>query len=336
MGGIGHRLLGALVVASIVACSTEAPTPNRTFTLNENMIEGLAVGALDTACDYAEVLPQLLAQIGPDADVYPSENYYYFSFNRAGSSFSGSLRLASDRRDSGVLDYMCYQSYRSWVPPGDEIRAYQHLSAADGVVVEKRSTGVYRVAFDGAETLFALHQLDHTKPSDSLLPGDQFIGRLQDESGAAFELIYNEDINEFYFLADLDASVPEAFSNPAPDVLVSRRTGFVYYHPADSDRYLLVAVNSREVALNTFFDGPFDHLPENDFAALNFWDYVYKVYPALEGNHTPGGTVDDDGMIFSIRPYRHYSVVGDLSFVSACTQTRQTELDRLTCLIWGL
>jgi len=324
------------VVASIAACSAQTPVSDRTFMLNEDMVEDLAVGSLPTACDFNEVLPQLLAQIGPDADIYPSENYYYFSFNRAGSLFSGSLRLASDRRDKGILDYVCYQSYRSWVPPGDEIRSFQHLSTAEGVVVEKLSSDVYRVAFDGAETRFSLHRLDHTKPSASLLPGDKFIGRLQDESGAAFELIYNADINEFYFLADLQAGVPEAFSNPAPDVLVSRRTGFVYYHPVNSDRFLLIAVNGGEVALNTYFDGPFDHLPENDFEALNFWDYVYKVYPALAGNHTPGGTVDDDGMIFSIRPYRHYNKVGDLSFVSACTQTRQTELDRLTCLIWGL
>src|SRR3546814_13887020 len=92
-----------------------------------------------------------------------------------------------------------------------------------------------------------------------------------------------------------------------PNTEISRRTGFVYYHNRAGERQILVAVNHTESLLNTAFDGPFDHLPENDYAAIGFWNYVYKVYPEIRGMHTAGGTVSDDGMIFSLAPYRLYT-----------------------------
>ena len=98
---------------------------------------------------------------------------------------------------------------------------------------------------------------------------------------------------------------------------------------------MLVAVNRQETLLNSHFDGPYDHLPENDYAEIGFWDYVYKAYPDMINNHTPGGTVDDDGMIFSIRPYRLYDHVGSLEFVETCAAITGSDLDRLSCIIWG-
>src|SRR3546814_13509514 len=87
-----------VIILSVAACSAmtlnavNSVTPVRQFALGEVMIEQLQAGTRDDACDYAQVLPQILTQAGSRADIYPSENYYYFSFARAGSLFSGSMR----------------------------------------------------------------------------------------------------------------------------------------------------------------------------------------------------------------------------------------------------
>lgn len=333
----------AVALASCAGDKTEplAPEPHglpdhaRSFVLNETMIEDLGTGSVEDACHPSVVLPGLLAQIGPAADIYPSENYYYFSFAHGGSLFSGSIRLSSDRRDTGELDYVCYQSYRRWTQPGGEIRVHQRLNAADGVDVARLSENSYSVSVGGEQTVFALHQLDHERGGAALLEGDTRIGRTLDESGTSFELIYNEQLNEMYFMLDQEGSAPDTLTRYAPNTVISRRTGFVYYHQSPGNRYVLVAVNGLEADLNSWFDGPFDHLPENDYAKIGFWDYVYKVWPGLIGNHTPGGTVGDEGMIFSIRPYRLYRELSALGFVETCAANRATDIDVLSCMIWG-
>lgn len=329
------------VIMTVAACAARAPitnnaqVPARHFALGEAMIEQLQVGTRDDACDYAQVLPELLKQAGPIADVYPSENYYYFSFSRAGSLFSGSIRLSSDRRDAGGIDYICYESNRSWVPSGDEIRVYLQLSSADGVNVSQLSPRSYRVKFGGEATTFALHRLDHTTPGTPLRPSEARVGRTLDDSGAAFELIFHSAINNFYFVLDPRSGAPDEFFRVAPNTDVSRRTGFVYYRSPTSGRRTLVAVNQNESILNTAFDGPFDHLPENDYVEIGFWDYVYKAYPEMVRSHTPGGTVSDDGMIFSLAPYRLYERIGDLGFIDACITQFELEDERVACMIWG-
>ncbi len=334
--------LTAILIITLTGCSVTSPEPSapieavRHFSLNENMIVDLADGNRADACDYNQVLPQLLKQIGPEATIYPSENYYYFSFNRSGSLFSGSLRLSSDRRDDGEIDYVCYEAYRSWVQPGDEIRVQKYLSAGDGVIVDKLSANSYSVKYGGVQTHFFLHKLDHTMPGAPLLQGDIHLARTQDESASAFELIYNSKINNFYFLLDLGMGAPDVFVILAPNTVISKRTGFVYYHTPDDKRYVLVAVNQQEVLLNSYFDGPFDHLPENDYEEIGFWGYVYNVYPNMIGNHTQGGTVNAEGMIFSLRPYRLYNHGDDMGFIETCAQVNESEIDKIACMIWGM
>lgn len=313
----------------------DSPLSARHFSLNERMLEELRVGSRATACDYSEVLPQLLTQIGLEADIYPSENYYYFSFNRAGSVFSGSLRLSSDRRDNGEVDYICYESYKDWVSKNDRIYVQQRLSAADGVIVKKLSKRSYLVNYGNTQTQFYLHQLDHHSPGAPLLPGDIRIGRSQDDSGATFELIFNTTINNFYFLLDKQYSAPDEYKQIAKNTSISKRTGFVYYHHEGSKRFVLVAVNRQQVESNSFYDGPFDHLPENDFDELGFWSYVYKAYPGMINSHSPGGEINGSDMIFSLRPYRLYGEIDQLQFIENCAEKNHAEINRISCLIWG-
>lgn len=321
------------------SASTAALLPVRNFALGETLIEDLKSGSREEACSPEKTLPELLRHIGAEADIYPSENYYYFSFYRAGSLFSGSLRLASDRRDKGIADYVCYEAYRPWSSESGAIRVQEHLGASDGLQLTKQSDRVYLISYGGHQTRFSLHELDHQTPGSQLMPGETRVGRLFDESGAAFELIFNSTLNHFYFLLDIPLSAPDDLTKLSAYTSISRRTGFVYYYQLDVSRYVLVAVNRHENVTNTAFDGPGDQLPENDYGSINFWDYVYRAYPDMEGRHTIGGTIkspaDARGMIFAIMPYRLYDYPENLGFIENCIESRAAETDRISCMIWG-
>src|SRR3546814_16128916 len=59
-----------VIILSVAACSAmtlnavNSVTPVRQFALGEVMIEQLQAGTRDDACDYAQVLPQILTQTG--------------------------------------------------------------------------------------------------------------------------------------------------------------------------------------------------------------------------------------------------------------------------------
>ena len=190
--------------------------------------------------------------------------------------------------------------------------------------------------YNNEQTIFSLNKLDHAASGSSLLKDDIRVSRTLDDSGTAFELIFNSRITDFYFLLDKNNSAPDDFINLSPNIMLSRRTGFVYYHKASSNRYVLVGVNQEEVFLNSANDGPFDHLAENDFLETDFWKFVYQTYPDMIDNHTPGGTVNDEGMIFSLRPYRLYQQISDLGFIENCRINEKLEIDKIACMIWGI
>src|SRR3546814_3821522 len=91
----------------------------------------------------------------------------------------------------------------------------------------------------GAATTFVLHQLDHVSPGASLLPSETRVGRTLDDSGTAFELIFNSTINQLYFVRDRDSGVPDQLLAVMPNTEISRRTGFVYYHNRAGERQIL-------------------------------------------------------------------------------------------------
>ena len=313
--------------------------PTTRFVLNETSIEDLNAGNRDGICRPENTLPALLRQIGAQAYIYPSENYYYFTFYRAGMMLSGSLRLASDRRDKGIADYVCYETNRPWASGTNTVRVQEHLGADDKFRLQKLRNDTYLVSYGGYQTRFFLHQLDHQTPGSQLMSDEIRVGRLLDESGAAFELIFNRKLKDFYFLLDIPLSAPDDLIELTPNTHISRLTGFVYYRQPAVARYVLVAVNRHESQMNSALDGPGDQLPENDYDTINFWEYVHQAYPDIEGRHSPGGTMtsptDVAGMIFAISSYRLYDNPENLSFIDTCRKSLHAETDRIACMIWG-
>jgi hypothetical protein len=331
------RSFGGLCLYGLVIClltdrAVSQEDRPRHFELNEDMIRAVNTPANPQACSPNEVLGDLFKQISPVARIYPTENYYYFSFYRGGKSYSGSLRLAVDSRDDGIVQYACYETYTSWLEVNPKAGLEKQLSRDDGVFVTKISDFEYNIEFQDIGVTFVLNNIDQTPDKDKLRKGEKFVGRIFDESALIFDLVYNTIEKAFYFVLDTRKRIPDAFVRMKDNVYVGKRTGFVFFEDVAMKRFILIAVHSEEVNKNTPYDGPGDQLPENFYKDLGFLDYVYEAHPDLVGKLTSGGTYINSGSIFAIYSYRDYFSKKDFGFIDSCITKNPSGTKLILCL----
>lgn len=328
-------LLCALLAVSTRTPAVADPPRPREFTLNERMIERLGAPAGPSACEPRSVVSDLLRQIGPSAKVYPTENYYYFQFYQGGKSYSGSLRFTPGKREKGILEFACYETYASWLQFERGTDFFADLSEKDGVRLTAREHLAFELAVEGQTTTFSLNDVDQTPNGEILTADERFVGRILDESGLRFDLVYIPDRKSFFFALDTRTQVDETFVTVSPHVHLGRRTGFVFYEDEARKRHILIAVNSEETYKNSWLDGPFDQLPENYYETNGFWNYVYDAFPDLKGRLTANGTFLDNGTIFAMMPYRVYLSQAGLAFIKTCQESNADRTDLLVCLTNG-
>lgn len=335
--GLGS-LLAVLLALPGLAVATDAPAAGdpivaaRHFTLNEQMITDLQTPPDAKACAPQAVLTDLLRQIGPTAKVFPTENYYYFQFYRGGMSYSGSLRFTLGKRDEGIVDYACYPTYVSWLETDHTTDFYAELSAKSGFQLTHLGGLDYELSVGGLATRFSLNNLDQTANPAVLAPGERFLGRGFDDAGLAFDVVYDPKRKIFFFVLDTRGPVAETFVQVSPKVSLGRRTGFVFYQEDTPKRMVMVAANADEIYDNTWYDGPFDHLPENFYGLNGFWQAVYEAFPQLKGKLTPSGMFIGEDTIFAMMPYRGYQTEAGLAFIKTCAQQTRSRGDLIACM----
>ncbi|HEX5715984.1 MAG TPA: hypothetical protein VF179_07480, partial [Thermoanaerobaculia bacterium] len=138
---MSHRTLRAgtvlaiALLAALVPASTGAAPPIKVH-FNQEMIDG--VNADLNIYDPKAVFELVFSQLPETVRVYPTENYYYFNFAASGQHVAGNLRLDARDRDQGVL-HIGYFRFDESGRSQDRVGHNKDLTAADGVVVERRA-----------------------------------------------------------------------------------------------------------------------------------------------------------------------------------------------------
>ena len=302
-----RRALGIGLIAAVfphgsdVFAQTGAPPKLNT---NQSYIEDLTRPTVLAIDDPMAVFAFVFNSLPDRVKVYPTENYYYFTFIHRGVPYNGNLRLDASDRDEGKLHFAYSEDMAEW--RRETPLTYRLLDASQGVSVEKVERFLYRVAYAGRSVLFALNDLSLVKPPADALGADEiFVGPIADESGIRFFLIFNTRLKVFLYLLDEMADVPDAFeSMPRTDrILVGKRTGYAFYRDRRLPRKILIGaalINSR---LNNYFDGPFDQLPDNFIEGEAFRDMLLKAEPSLKGKIDRFGGSPDGAQRHMIAPY---------------------------------
>ena len=264
--------------------------------------------------------------------VYPTENYFYYTFMCNGVPYDGNIRLDASNRDEGKVIFAFSEDLEGW--RGDTPENHIILDASDGVQVEKVQSLLYRVSYRGKSVEFALNDLSDVRPpANALAPDEEFIGTTFDESAIRFFLMFDKKLKVFHFILDETIKVADQFEpSPRSDrIVIGKRTGFAFYRDHLRDRKILIGAYEPNMLTNTWFDGPFDQLPDNFIQGETLRDALIAASPDLKGHIDRFGGFPGGDERMGVDPYLPYRKVSDLYLFDRCAQAKQNSPSYYLC-----
>jgi hypothetical protein len=251
--------------------------------------------------------------------VYPTENYYYFTFIHNGKSYDGNIRLDASTRDDGKIDFAYSEEMREWFE--ETPVKFVLLDAAMGLTVEKLERFVYRLTYKQKSVLFMLNDLSQVKPPPDVIgPNEAFIGPVFDDSAVRFFLVYNTKLKIFHYILDETTdNRDELIASKLTDrILIGKRSGFAYYRDHLRPRKILIGVFEGNVWVNNHFDGPFDQLPDNFIEGDTLRNIILDVAPQMKGKIDRFGGFPDGAERYAIAPYIEYRKDSEFAPIHRC------------------
>src|SRR5215472_5353330 len=333
--GCGARFVAALAALAVSTgiAAAQNPEPPLLHT-NEAYVEEATRPTTLALDDPMAIFAFVLNSLPDRVKVYPTENYYYFTFIHGGAPYAGNIRIELGDDDKVIVHFVYYQDLSEWHE--DSPLTHVVLDASKGVTVEKIERLVYRLSYDGKSVVFALNDLSQVKPPPNALGrGETFIGPIFDESGVRFFLVYNSTLKVFHYILDETVVVADEFypTRRSDRILIGKRTGFAFYRDRLLDRKILVGVYEGNYRLNTYFDGPFDQLPDNFIEGETLRQAILEVSPGLKGKIDRFGSSPDGAVRFLIKPYASYQTESQLYGVDTCARNRVRAADYYACFV---
>src|SRR5215468_9306929 len=290
---------------------------------NEAYVEEVTQATTLAVDDPMAVFAFVLNSLPDQVKVYPTENYYYFTFLHGGAPYAGNIRIELGDGDKVTVHFVYYQDSSEWHE--DSPLTHVVLDNSRGVNVEKLERLIYRLSYGGKSVVFALNDLSQVRPpAAALARGEKFIGPIFDESAIRFFLVYNSRLKIFHYVLDETEKVADEFSatRRTDRILIGKRTGFAFYRDHLLNRKILVGVYEGNYRLNTYFDGPFDQLPDNFIEGETLRQAILEVSPRLKGKIDRFGSSPDGVVRYLIKPYASYQTESDLYGVDKCAKSR--------------
>ncbi|MFG0241761.1 MAG: hypothetical protein ACF8R9_03130 [Phycisphaerales bacterium JB054] len=312
------RCLPVLVgVAGLAGCAGRRTEPAAWVALNELALrEGAAWNGDESRLkarppesapvpsfdDPRSVLRFVMSAAPRCAVVYPTERYYYYKFMLGPRVISGNIRFADAEDGEFSVGYFDAYSQRDTV-----VGCFR--DGRDGITMHyDPAAGEVTLRLDGLSRVFVMDRTALALPGPTLLPGESRVSGVRDESGYAFHLLYYTPGRAFYYVLDDSLPPPEPWvrgESRSVETWFGERSRFCFVrHPA-TQRFILVGVNQREIAQNTWYDGPFDQVPPR----LPLRALLEEAYPYVEdagGLDEHGNFLALEGQRVAISPYRAY------------------------------
>jgi hypothetical protein len=312
------------ISAALATTAAAAETTRPRLHTNQQFLEDMALNDTLKINDALSVFSFVLESLPDRVKVYPTENYYYFKFNYGSVNYSGNIRLENERRDLGQLHFAFAPEFTEW--KSQEPAVFKILTEADGVNLERIDAFSYRVTHGEKSVVFELNNLSHVvPPKDAMTPDERFIGPIFDESGVRFLLVYNQKLKAFHYLLDETITPNEGFnpSKTTDRILIGKRTGFAFYRDHKLNRKILIGVYEGNVRVNSYYDGPFDQLPDNFIEGESLRNAILDVAPHLKGRIDRFGGSFDGETRYMIAPYMQYATEDELLVYHRCAESKR-------------
>ena len=300
-------LAAAALALPQVSSAQDQESVQPTLATNQAFLEELRSTATLEIDDIQAVFAYILLTLPDEVTVYPTENYYYFQFYHGSIQYAGNIRLAASDRDKGLVHFAYFPAANPGV--GEGKMHYKPLSSDDGVGVEKLGPLHYAVSFKDRRIQFLLNDLSDIRPPDGFFnENEHYLGPVFDESGIEFFLVFNRDLKIFHYVLNETDGVTDRFRQAAftDRIVLGRRTGFAFYRDP-RDRKILIGVLAANVAVNNYYDGPFDQLPDNFNKNDDLKNAIETADPSVAGRIDRFGYFMTGEGRYLIGPYLQYS-----------------------------
>lgn len=330
--------IALLIAISVSMSKAQQPVhPLGGFYTNESILAALSDRSVDLA-DSLAVFRRVLASLPDTVEMLPSENYYYFGFYTDGRLITGSMSLFPHERDSGVIGFGYSEKRDQRIPEGGDLAGgWGSFGATDGVSVRGLG-GRDWVVSDGSRsvTFRTARSRSGGDARPRLRNGESLVLRTLDESGLRFALVLDRRERKMFWVLDESEGVPEQFQPIGEGLEIGARTGFAFHVDGTTERRVLVGVEGYNVLANTWFDGPFDQIPDNDIevGAVDLAAAIATAYPRLVGRIDRFGKyLDNPSTRVAIAPYLVYFSIDELlDGARICRLESSTTRRRLSCL----
>jgi hypothetical protein len=315
---------GPLACFTIAMAAQGADTPR--LTTHESFVDDVLRPTELPLADPVAMFAYVLGALPERVKVYPTENYYYFSFIHKKVRYAGNIRLDAMDRDQGKVHFAYYEDLAEWKDESPVTHVV--LDMTNGVAVEKLDRLLYRISYRDKTVVFALNDLSRVvPPATAIGPDEKYIGPIFDDSAIRFFLVYNTKLKIFHYILDETIEVADQFSPAAATdrILISKRTGFAFYRDHRLDRKILIGVFEGNARVNNYLDGPFDQLPDNFIEGDTLRDIILEVDPSLAGKIDRLGGSPDGADRFLIALYMHYRQEDDLLVFDRCATSKKIE-----------
>ncbi len=319
-------LLCGLVVAAGLVVSAGAEEQNPVLHFNQAYVEEAMRHSTLDVNDPMAVFAYVFAGLPERVKVYPTENYFYFTFIHNGAPYDGNIRLDASNRDQGKVIFAYSEDLEEW--RGETDVKHLILDESSGVKLEKVDRLVYRMTYKDKSVVFELNDLSAVRPPENALaPNETFIGPVFDESGIRFFLVFDPKLKIFHFILDETVPVADQLEPARPNsrILIGKRTAFAFYRDHLRDRKIMIGAYEGNMVTNSYFDGPFDQLPDNFIEGETLRDAIIAVEPEMKGHIDRFGGWDDGAERYAIDPYVPYRAVDDLLMFDHCATARQKD-----------
>jgi hypothetical protein len=148
-----------------------------------------------------------------------------------------------------------------------------------------------------------------------------------DESGIRFFLVFDRKLKIFHFILDETVRVADRLepAGRTDRIVVGKRTGFAFYRDHLRDRKIMIGAYEGNMVTNSWFDGPFDQLPDNFLEGDALRDAIIATEPEMKGRIDRFGGWGDGAQRYAIDPYVGYRAVDDLGMFDRCAAARQRD-----------
>src|SRR5690242_13228596 len=150
-----RRILCGLAALAGLACGAAAEDASPVLHFNQAYVdEATRTSTLDVN-DPMAVFGFVFRNLPERVKVYPTENYFYFTFIHNGAPFDGNFRLDASNRDDGKVIFAYSEDLVEWRSETDV--KHLILDESSGVKLEKVDRLVYRMTYRDKSVVLELN-----------------------------------------------------------------------------------------------------------------------------------------------------------------------------------